>query len=158
MTVIQFDTWKGRVVKTVKAPLQRVNLMSATLSLWEEDVMLVATEGALAVLACRLPFTASSDRGLKSMKCSCAYLASAPRHIDAATHIDVTWPPNQEEGEIMVVALPPNYLRKEGRLGGNYEWPIVLAVNVKDTGDWTEVEPSIETRVEQASAANERAA
>ena len=147
--VTQFDTWKCRVVRTIKDPFSCGPLGCMTLSIWnvDGDVLLTGCVSQL-VLAVHLPFnnyggickTAPENEklGKKVKKYERAYLAVAPRSTEEGCTLNVLWPKNTS-GEIRIIGQGPNYIRKGDNVS-NLEWPFVLCVKEEDVGEWEELE------------------
>lgn len=101
-----------------------------SLVIHENDVFVAGTTGGAIVLT-RLPLTPSSKYETRT-------LAVAPFGIQDCEKLRLLFPSSSEQ-PLVIVGQGMNYLRKDGKTGGNLQWPIVVSVKEQDMTDWVEL-------------------
>jgi len=172
--IIQFDTWSWNrhIVRTLYDPFQTDGPCRISLCFWNDRVYALGSFDYALKMA-ELPFhdlkksklrlndEASKIGGkegavvksreviVKEIKkvYRIRTVASAPYFMLQYPILDAMMP-STTEGNCIFVGRGVNYLRKDGRLGGTLQWPIVMSVNEQNMGDWEEVEEQEDPNIE----------
>ncbi|KAM5354913.1 hypothetical protein ACJ41O_001559 [Fusarium nematophilum] len=140
--IVQFDTWRRRVVRTVYDPFRMQSLMPRmTLRFYNDELYAVADRLGVAVLV-RLPFGPDPDPARYARR----YLAAVPSDTQNCESLRILFPesPGDDQRRYLLVGQGTNYLRKNGVVGGNTQWPFAVAVKERDLGEWTVLEEAVD--------------
>ena len=152
--IFQFDTWKGKTVRTIYDPFNSDGSFRAiSLSLYEGNIFAIGVDNS-AVMVARLPFRSNS-------RYEAAALTVAPSELALCKIFTLLWP-SSTVGNITLVAHDTNFLRQNGNVSGTGQWPIVLSFKETDISEWYSLEErqpaaeddSLEAGVSDVKASN----
>jgi hypothetical protein len=126
--VLVFDTERREMVKTIYNPLYRGVLSAMTLTMHNEEIYASGTHGGGIIIA-RLPLSPDS-------KYEARMAAVGPFGLQNCERLRVIFVDATHGGGFVLVGQGTNYLRKDGKIGGNSQWPIVLSVKEEDMEKW----------------------
>jgi hypothetical protein len=129
--VVQFDTQIRKIVRTIYDPLHVGAIYSMSLTIHESEIYCLGSINGSIMLA-KLPFGPEAKYEVR-------IIAVAPLGILNCEKIRLCFPTSEDEA-FVIVGQGTNFLRKDGRMGGNPQWPIVLTVKEKDMSPWREFE------------------
>jgi len=118
-----------------------------TLTVHDNDIYGISTDGAAIKLA-RFPFGPASLYQMRT-------LGVGPFENYSCKKLRLIFP--RIPGDpFLVIAQGTNYLRKDGNMGGNLDWPVVISVKEQDMGEWEnmieweEPKPEAEEKIEES--------
>jgi hypothetical protein len=126
--VLVFDTERREMVKTIYNPLYRGVFSAMTLTMHDEEIYASGTSGG-GILIARLPLRPDS-------KYEARMAAVGPFGLQNCERLRVIFADATDGGGFILVGQGTNYLRKDGKIGGNSQWPIVLSVKEEDMEKW----------------------
>ena len=126
--VFQFDVRERFTLRTIYDPFNcGFALDSMSISLYNGEVFVLAIDST-TIVAARLPLSGTA-------RYEFAPIALGPSALLQCTSLRLLWP-STSDGDIVIIAQGKNQLRKTGKIGGNVQWPIVMAVKERDIGEW----------------------
>jgi hypothetical protein len=130
-SILVFDTRKRTTIRTIYNPLHQGVVPAMTLAMHEEQIYALGLlDGAVVIV--QLPLSPES-------KYEARLAAIGPFGLQDCEHLHLLFP-NTKRRSLVIIGRATNYLRKDGKTGGNSQWPIVLSVKEEDMGSWIELE------------------
>jgi hypothetical protein len=127
--VVQFDIQTRRSIRTIYDPLHLGQMSAMSLSIHKFEVYCLGfIEGS--ILLAKLPFGPETKYEVRM-------IAVAPFGIENCEKLRLCFPTSKDD-PFVIIAHGTNFLRKDGRMGGNGQWPMAFTVKEKDMQEWVE--------------------
>jgi hypothetical protein len=147
--VIQFDVQTRKILRTIYDPLHFGVMSAMTLTIHNQDLYVAGTANGSIMLA-RLPIK-------PNVKYEGRIAAVGPFGMENCEKLHLCFPESTER-PLTIVGRGTNFMRKDGKTGGNVQWPIIVTVTNDNMGPWVEMleweEPKVEEEENESEGLN----